>query len=206
MAAVTFNLQVREVLVGPADIEVQHFKAARSLDDLVEDRVEQLRVDEMAFGFDDLGDGTVTHESVTLLFRHKRVGFQWIGGGSSSMRYSNSSRNCSTGMPDAAAHFRALVGIVEVVAAESDHVAACDGVARGVDIDQSHAGAARVRIQHVGERNRHEIAGLHRDHRRVAAGQQILRRAVSQIARVFHVERNRIGAAQLVADVLRRQS
>ncbi len=33
---------------------------------------------------------------------------------------------------------------------------------------------------------------------------EVFRRAVAEVARVFHVERNRIGAAQLVADVLLR--
>ena len=47
------------------------------------------------------------------------------------------------------------------------------------------------------------MASLDRDHRRVAAGQQILRGAIAKVARVLHVKRNRIGAAQLVADVLR---
>ena len=62
--------------------------------------------------------------------------------------------------------------------------------------------ASGLRIDHLVERHRHEVAALHRDHRRAAAGHQVLRRAVAQVARVFHVERNRIGAAQLVADVL----
>ena len=47
-----------------------------------------------------------------------------------------------------------------------------------------------------------EVAALHRDHRRVAAREQELGRAVAEVARVLHVERDRVGAAQLVADVL----
>ena len=42
-----------------------------------------------------------------------------------------------------------------------------------------------------------------RDHGGIAARQQVLRGAVAQIARVLHVERDRIGAPQLIADILR---
>ena len=64
-------------------------------------------------------------------------------------------------------------------------------------------GRAGRRVDHLGERDRDEVAALHRDHRAVAAGEQVLRGAVAEVARVLHVERDRIGAAQLVADVLR---
>ena len=59
-------------------------------------------------------------------------------------------------------------------------------------------------VDHLAERNRHEVAALHRDHRGVAAAEEVLGGAVAQVAGVFHVHRHRIGAAQLVADVLRR--
>ena len=95
-----------------------------------------------------------------------------------------------------------LVRIVEVVAAEADHVAARDRVARGVDVHQAYLRAPGCRVDQVAEGNRHEVPALHRDHRGVAAGEQELRRAVAEIARVLHVERDRVRAAQLVADVL----
>ena len=47
--------EVRILLVGPAQLELEHLELAAALDDLVEDRVQQLRVDEVAFGLDDLG-------------------------------------------------------------------------------------------------------------------------------------------------------
>ena len=53
-----------------------------------------------------------------------------------------------------------------------------------------------------GERHRHEVPGLHRHHRGVAALEQVLGRAVAEVARVLHVVGDRVGAAQLVADVL----
>ena len=42
----------RELVVGAADGEVQHLERAAALDHLVEDRVENVRVDQMAFGAD----------------------------------------------------------------------------------------------------------------------------------------------------------
>src|SRR5205085_11565212 len=82
-----FQFQVREVFVRPADVEVQDLKAPAALDDLVEDHVEQLRIDQVPFGLDDLGGHSVTNASSAT----------WMGGGSSSMRYSNSARKRSTG-------------------------------------------------------------------------------------------------------------
>ena len=58
-------------------------------------------------------------------------------------------------------------------------------------------------IDHLPEGDRDEVPGLHGDHRGVPAGDQVLRRAVAEVARVLHVVRDRVGAAQLVADVLR---
>ena len=55
MAAETFSLQLREVVVGPADFEMQHLELAATLDDGIEDGVEQLRVDQVALGLDDDG-------------------------------------------------------------------------------------------------------------------------------------------------------
>ena len=53
--------------------------------------------------------------------------------------------------------------------------------------------------------NRHKMAALHRNHGRISAGQQVLGRAVAQVARVLHVVRNGIRASELVADVFRHE-
>src|SRR4051812_17911178 len=92
--------------------------------------------------------------------------------------------------------------IVKVIAPQTDHVAACDRVARRGDIHHPHFRAARLSVDHLGKRNRYEVAALHGDHRGVAAGHEVLRRAIAEVARVLHIERDRIGAAQLVTDVL----
>ena len=49
------ELQLREVVVGAADLEVQHLELSAALDDGIEDGVEELRVDEVALGLDDDG-------------------------------------------------------------------------------------------------------------------------------------------------------
>src|SRR5262249_20800892 len=50
------------------------------------------------------------------------------------------------------ARHRRLVG--EVVAAQTDHVAPGDRVARGVHVHHAHPGAAGGRVEHLGERDR----------------------------------------------------
>ena len=50
--------------------------------------------------------------------------------------------------------------------------------------------------------NRHHPAALDADHGAAAARDQEADRAVAQVAAVLGVERDRVGAAQLVADVL----
>ena len=98
---------------------------------------------------------------------------------------------------------RELVRVVEVVAPQADHVAAGDARSASSAMSTMRTlRAAGLRIEHLRERDRHEVAALHRDHHAVAAREQVLRRAVAEVARVLHVERDRVGAAQLVADVL----
>ena len=77
-----------------------------------------------------------------------------------------------------------------------------DAVPRGFDIDEPDAETSLVLIDQALERNRHELAGVERDQHRVAALQQVLRRAVAEVTGVLHVGRHGIRAAQLVADVL----
>ena len=138
-------------------------------------------------------------ESTRVRLRHRRR----AAAVRPSTRYSNWRRNSGSDRLDGRRQLRQLVRILEVVAPQPDHVAARDGVARRADVDQAHARPAGLAVDHLANGNRHEVAALHRDHRGVAAGEQVLRGAVAEVARVLHVERNRIGAAQLVADVLR---
>ena len=126
-----------------------------------------------------------------------------IGGGSNATRYSNCARNSSSGMPDGGRELRELVRILEVVAAQADHVAARDRVARRVHVDEADARAAGLadrsaRANGIGTKWPPCIEII----ARVAAREQVFRRAVAEVARVLHVERDRVGAAQLVADVL----
>ena len=52
----------RRLVVGPPDRELQHFERRVPLDDGVEDHVQELRVDQMPFGLDDLAvDGVFSH-------------------------------------------------------------------------------------------------------------------------------------------------
>src|SRR5690606_14304954 len=76
-----------------------------------------------------------------------------------------------------------------------------DLVVLGIGIDQSDPGFARLWIDHVIEVFRLEHAILNGHHRAGAAFEQVLGGAVAQVARVLHVEGDRIGAAQLVTDV-----
>ena len=50
------QLELRELLVGAADGELEHVEAGAAFDDLVEDRAEQPRVDEVALRLDDLAE------------------------------------------------------------------------------------------------------------------------------------------------------
>src|SRR5881394_794980 len=99
-----------------------------------------------------------------------------------------------------------LVWILEIIAPQSQHVTPRDRVARRANVHEPDLRTARGRIEELLERDRYEMAGLERDHHAGAALEQILRRAVAEVAGVLHVHRDRIGAAQLVADVLGRDS
>ena len=58
-------------------------------------------------------------------------------------------------------------------------------------------------IEQFVERDRRHVAARQRDERAAAAADQVANRAVPERAGVVDVERNRLRAAQLVADVLR---
>ncbi len=92
--------------------------------------------------------------------------------------------------------------VVEVLGLEADHVGGERLVHLGLDVDVAHADLARLRIQHEPERDRHEPAGLDRDHRVAAALEQEARRPVAEAAAVLDVVRAGRRAAQLVAEVL----
>jgi hypothetical protein len=47
------QLQVRELVVRAADLEVLHLECPAAFNHLVENQIQQLRIDEVAFGFDD---------------------------------------------------------------------------------------------------------------------------------------------------------
>ena len=51
------DLEARRRVVRAANVERQHFELAVETDDRVEDDVENRRVDEMTFGFEDFADG-----------------------------------------------------------------------------------------------------------------------------------------------------
>ncbi len=127
----------------------------------------------------------------------------WSAGSSSATSGSNVSRKASTVIPAAEARRASSSGFVEVVAAYPQHVATGDRVARRVQIDDPHLRTARLGVEHFVERHRHELARLHRDHHAGSAREQVLRRAVAEVARVLHVDGDRIRAAQFVAHVLR---
>src|SRR5215472_5435472 len=95
-----------------------------------------------------------------------------------------------------------LSWIVEIVSAQPNHVAPRNRVARRGDVDHPNACSAGLTIDYLIERHRYEMTTLHRDDRRVTACQQVFGRAVSEIAGVLHVVWDRIGASQLVSDVL----
>ena len=105
-------------------------------------------------------------------------------------------------MPAVTARLARLGRVVEVVAAQPQHVAVGDAVAARVDVDKPHPGAAGLRVHQAPERDRHELARLDGDHGGRAAGVHVARGAEPEVAGVVHVHRDRVGAAQLVADVL----
>src|SRR5439155_16081068 len=99
---------------------------------------------------------------------------------------------------------RQLVRVVEVVAPQPNHVTARDGVARRRDVHPPRARPARLRIDHRPKRDGNEAPPLQRNHGGVATPQHVLGGAIAQVARVLHVHGDRVRAAQLVPDVLRR--
>ncbi len=67
-------------VVGAADAELEHVERRVVPDDGVHHRVQQLRVDEVAFGFDHLSQGGVRYGFISLLliWRSKPSGsFTW---------------------------------------------------------------------------------------------------------------------------------
>ncbi len=73
---------------------------------------------------------------------------------------------------------------------------------RGSDVDLAYLGASGLGIEQLAEGDRHEAAALERNHRGVAAAEQELGGAVPEVAAVRHVVRDRVHAAELVADVV----
>src|SRR6185503_4936416 len=69
------------------------------------------------------------------------------------------------------------------------------------DVDHADARSTRVRIEHVVEPHRAKHAVLDGDHHAGTALDQVSGRAITEVARVLHVEGDRVGAAQLVTDI-----
>src|SRR5438067_3380627 len=62
---------------------------------------------------------------------------------------------------NAGGKLRELVRILEIVAAQADHVPARDSIPRGTDINEPYSGPARLAIDERRERDGHEVATLH---------------------------------------------
>ena len=93
----------------------------------------------------------------------------------------------------------------KVVRVEPDHVRLGDAKALARRVHETHFGLAGVGFAQVVEGNGHQLAALDAHHGARAAALQEADGAVSEVAAVFGVERNRVGAAQLVPDVLVRE-
>src|SRR5215470_16446560 len=93
-------------------------------------------------------------------------------------------------------------GIFEVLVVQTQHVFARDPVAFASHVDVADAGLAGVRVANLVEEQRDHYSVLNADHRAAAAAEQEADRGVAQLAAISHVERDRVAAAQLVADVL----
>src|SRR5262249_18888652 len=94
------------------------------------------------------------------------------------------------------------LGHREVLGFEADHVRRQRLIHLGLDVDVAHAHLARLRVDHETERNRHQTAGLNRNHGVAAALEQKADGPVAEAAAVRDVVRSGRRAAELVAHVL----
>src|SRR5436190_308297 len=97
-----------------------------------------------------------------------------------------------------------LGDILEVRPFEADHVMAGALVGFALHVDFADLEAAGLRVEHFLELQRHHFAVLKADDGAEFSRlvrQQEFHRAVTEIARVFRVERNRIRTAQLIPEV-----
>src|SRR5712692_8817479 len=85
--------------------------------------------------------------------------------------------------------------ILEVLVGQPNHVLACNLVRLRRDIHHPHFRPAAHGIYHLLERNRRKPSILNRHHGRSDSIEQELRRTISEIAGVFHIERNRVRTA-----------
>jgi hypothetical protein len=95
-----------------------------------------------------------------------------------------------------------LLGPLEVLALEADHVRVERPVRLGVDVRVANADLARRRVKEIPERNRNQPAALDRRQRFGAAVEQETRSPVAEAPALLDVEPTRRGAAELVAEIL----
>ena len=97
---------------------------------------------------------------------------------------------------------RQSLRILEIFIVESNHVLSRNVIRLGVRVHHPHTRASCDGIEHLLERNRGKPAVLNRDHGGCPAVKEMLSGTIPEIAGVFDVVGNRIGAAQLIPDVL----
>ena len=95
--------------------------------------------------------------------------------------------------------------VLKILAFQPDHVGAGAFVGFAVHVDLAVLHAAGLRIEHFVERQRVHFAVHEADDGAVFFGfgrEQELDGGITEVARVFGVERDRVGAAEFVAEVL----
>ena len=91
--------------------------------------------------------------------------------------------------------------VFKIVAVQPEHIAAGDEERFRLHIDHPYLGALGNWIDDILKIERHKHPFLDRDHGSIAVFQDKLGGAETEVAGIFHVERNRVGAAQFIADV-----
>ncbi len=95
------------------------------------------------------------------------------------------------------------VRVLKIIPPKAQHITPGNRIACRVDINLSSLRPSGLTVQKISERYRYEMTALDGDESAIPAVQQVLGRAISQIARVLHIERDRIGAAKFVPHVFR---
>src|SRR5712692_4394963 len=95
-----------------------------------------------------------------------------------------------------------LLGLLEVLTLEADHVSVERPVRLRVDVRVANPDLARRRVEEIPERDWNQPAALDRRQRFGAAVEQEARGPVAEAPAVLDVEPTRRGAAELVAEIL----